>query len=108
MESGSKSLDAKKLVRLLCEAPEAQTEKDGNERGVSPRDLDARVYKRLFLPIVAEKPILLEGLDFSEIAYEDLDDLADALQSRDLFEFLNLGNAFIDMRPAASAKQTFI
>jgi hypothetical protein len=60
------------------------------------------------LPIVAEKSFSLEGLDFSEITHEDLDDLAYALQNRKLFELLNLGNAFRGMRPAASAKQTFI
>jgi hypothetical protein len=112
MESGSRSFDVKTLMRLLHKAPETQThdisEKTGEDACVRPRDLDAYVYQRLFLPIAAEKPVPLEGLDFGKITYEDIGDLANALDNCDVFALFNLGDVFRGIRPAVSAKQMFI
>jgi hypothetical protein len=111
MESGTRTFDAKKFARMLNKAPEARPDdfgKDTKEKGVSPRDLDAYVYQRLFSPIVAERPVPLAGLDFGRISHEDLEDLANALYNDNVLALLNLGNAFCNMKPAVSARQMFI
>jgi hypothetical protein len=109
--SEHRSFDPKKLARMPDKAPEAQADDNSEENkggDVSPCDLDAYVYQRLFLPIVEEKPIPLEGLDFGRISEEDLDDLEAALYNRKVAELLNLGSAFSYMRPVASANRIFI
>jgi hypothetical protein len=96
------------FVRMLRKKPDVQNVSTGKKREAVRTRLDAYVYQRLFVPIAAEKPISLKGLDFGKITHETLEDLADALYNCSVFDLLRLGDAFTSMHPAVSEKQKFI
>jgi hypothetical protein len=76
--------------------------------GFSAEDLSPYIFERLYLPILRHDSIPLTGLDMGRVTFDDIRLLANVLDCSAVHEYVKLGDVFSSLRPAASARMSFI